>query len=209
MPKVPASPREVETIRENMILEAVSLINEAGFPSFSMRRLGDRLGIAAKTIYNYFSDKDELYLKILTHGFDKLMLEMTEASAAHKNPYRQLSAMAHAYVNFGLKNPHHYNILFSLDVPKFIDYVGTKHEELADHQNRSALRVAELTRIVLTEVIKKNRKLKVRDTDFLLMQVWSTLHGIISLFNSRVTLEVGEFEGIIDQLVEDALVKFK
>jgi len=209
MPKAPASPGEIENIRDNMIHEAVSLINETGFSNFSMRKLGSRLGIAAKTIYNYFTDKDELYLMILTRGFDVLLETMEKAKEESRTPYQQLRAMARAYVSFGLENPHHYNILFSLDVPKYTDYVGTRHEELADTQNRSALKVAVLTREVMVTGARKSRGVKMKDIDHHLMHIWSTLHGIVSLLNSRVTLEVGDFTTSVDRLVDDTVVMFK
>ena len=209
MPKPPATRDEIESIRANMIREAVSLINEVGFSNFSMRRLGSRLGIAAKTIYNYFADKDELYLMVLTRGFEDLLAAMEQARKKKKNAFEELHAMAAAYVQFGLENPHHYNILFSLDVPKYIDYIGTRHEELADFQNRQALRVAALAREVIVSTVKKSRKMKLRDIDRHLMGLWSTLHGIVSLANSRVTLEVGDFPGSLEAIISDAIAPFK
>lgn len=209
MPKPPATPEEIESIRGNMIREAVSLINEEGFPQFSMRRLGSRLGIAAKTIYNYFADKDELYLMILTSGFDELLAAMEKARRERKPPLEQLFDMAMAYVRFGLDNPHHYNILFSLDVPKYIDYVGTRHEALADQQNRQALQVAALAREVMVQAARKSRKVKMKNLDRHLMGLWSTLHGIVSLASSRVTLEVGDFTGSLEAIVREAVDQFK
>ncbi len=209
MPKAPATPREVENIRQNIIREAVSLINDAGFAGFSMRKLGARLGIAAKTIYNYFADKDELYLKVVTRGFEDLFDAMRTARETEKDPHRQLRAMAHTYVRFGIESPHYYNILFSLDVPKYSDYLGSRHEKLADFQNQTALQIARLTGEVIERCFQKKKRLRGRDPAYAMMQVWSTLHGIVSLYNSRVTLEVGEFEPIIERLVDDAVSIFK
>ena len=209
MPKAPASPEQIETIKENIIQEAVSLINEIGFSNFSMRKLGTHLGIAAKTIYNYFSDKDELYLKVLTKGFEMLHLTMEETVTQDMSPFEVLRAMAHGYVRFGLENSHHYTILFSMDVPKYRDYVGTNHEKLAESQNRSALEVAVATRKAILKAVRINKQIKDEDLDYLLMQVWSTLHGIVSLYSSRVTLEVGAFEHVIPRMVDDAIAVFK
>jgi AcrR family transcriptional regulator len=86
MPKIPAPPEVVSSIRENIIMEAAALINEVGYSDFSMRRLGSRLGVAAKTIYNYFTDKDELYLLIVTKGFEILFHRFQEAYSATDDP---------------------------------------------------------------------------------------------------------------------------
>ncbi|MBN1533454.1 MAG: TetR/AcrR family transcriptional regulator [Spirochaetes bacterium] len=205
MPKAPATPEEVESVKNRIIDESISLINEIGFSNFSMRKLGNRLGVAAKTIYNYFSDKDELYLKVLMRGFDILYRDMAAASRSHRDPRGRLRAMARAYVRFGLDNPHYYNVLFNLDLPRFSDYVGTGHETLADLQNRAALRVAVLTREVMAGIPGVRSRRGSKGIDYLLMRLWSSLHGVVSLTNSRVTLEVGDFTKAIDRIVDDAV----
>jgi AcrR family transcriptional regulator len=63
MPKAPRKPEEVEAERQRILAEALSIIAESGYEGLTMRRLGQRLGVAAKTIYNYFESKDEVYLQ--------------------------------------------------------------------------------------------------------------------------------------------------
>ena len=205
MAKPPATKAEIEKTRERIIKESISLINESGFTGFSMRRLGTRLGVAAKTIYNYFADKDELYLNVLSKGFFALKQRMVAAQKDHLLPQDQLRAMAHAYVAYGLENPNYYTVLFSMDLPRFVDYVGTRHEALADAQNQAALGVAALTREVLLQV--RDPGALPEEVDYRLMQLWSVLHGIISLKNSRVTMEVGRFETGIRRMVDDAVAQ--
>lgn len=209
MSKTPAKPEEVDKIKSRMIAESISLINEIGFSNFSMRKLGDRLGIAAKTIYNYFTDKDELYLHVLLRGFYILHKNMEDASLLHREPSRQLHAMAHAYVQFGLENSHYYNVLLSLDLPRFQDYVGTKHEKLAYFQNQSAIKIVELTGFIIDKIINKKFRKGKKNTDYLLLQLWSRLHGIVSLSNNRITLEVGDFKSVIRQMVDDAVADIR
>jgi len=52
MPKVARSQEDREIIREKILDEALGLISESGFSSFSMRKLASRLGMTATTIYN-------------------------------------------------------------------------------------------------------------------------------------------------------------
>ena len=209
MPKVPAPPDVVESIRENIIREAAALINDAGYSNFSMRKLGARLGIAAKTIYNYFTDKDELYLLIVTKGFEMLFDRFKAAYDSRENPYGRLRAMARAYIDFGFENPHLYAIMFSMGTPKYMDYKGTKHEKLAGSQNATALRTAEISEKVLGELSRRNPRLRKSDSNYQLMRLWSVLHGIVSLHQSRVTLEVGDFDDSIERMIDDALECFR
>jgi len=205
MPKIPAPPEVVSSIRENIIMEAAALINEVGYSDFSMRRLGSRLGVAAKTIYNYFTDKDELYLLIVTKGFEILFYRFQEAYSATDDPFARLRAMARAYIDYGIENPHLYSIMFSMGTPKYADYVGTRHEKLAESQNLTALRSAELAERVLREIANRGPGTGAEDANYRLMYVWSTLHGIVSLSLSRVTLEVGDFSRYIDRMIDDTL----
>lgn len=46
--------------RELITEAALSLVDEIGFDRFSMRRLAERLGVQAASIYSHFASKDEL-----------------------------------------------------------------------------------------------------------------------------------------------------
>lgn len=62
-------------ISEDRILEASwELLGEEGIEKFSMRRLADRLGIQAPSLYWYFKSKQDLYQR-LANQVSKIILE--------------------------------------------------------------------------------------------------------------------------------------
>ncbi|MFD2371515.1 TetR/AcrR family transcriptional regulator [Brevibacillus sp. GCM10020057] len=62
-------------ISEDKILEASwELLGEEGIEKFSMRRLADRLGIQAPSLYWYFKSKQQLYLR-LANQVSRIILE--------------------------------------------------------------------------------------------------------------------------------------
>ncbi|MFB5269379.1 TetR/AcrR family transcriptional regulator [Paenibacillus enshidis] len=62
-------------ISEDKILEASwELLGEGGIEKFSMRRLADRLGIQAPSLYWYFKSKQNLYQR-LANQISKIILE--------------------------------------------------------------------------------------------------------------------------------------
>ncbi|MCZ8517868.1 MULTISPECIES: TetR/AcrR family transcriptional regulator [Paenibacillus] len=62
-------------ISEDKILEASwELLGEEGIEKFSMRRLADRLGIQAPSLYWYFKSKQDLYQR-LANQVSKMILE--------------------------------------------------------------------------------------------------------------------------------------
>ncbi len=208
MPKAPAGSEVVEAIRERILKEALFIINKDGYANLSMRKLALRLGFTAKTIYNYYSNKDELYLMVLIKGFQELTKQFRVAYLSSENPVEKMRSAVHAYVRWGIKNKHYYNIMFSMDTPKYTDYVGTKMEGVADQQNRIALQVAEIGTAILTEVALYNGSISTDEVPYRLLHVWSTLHGMVSLYISRVTLEVWDLQGAIDRILEEALRPF-
>lgn len=208
MPKAPAGPEVVEATRERILKEALFIINKDGYSNLSMRKLALRLGFTAKTIYNYYSNKDELYLMVLTKGFQELAEQFRAAYLSSKNPVEKMRSALNAYVRWGIENKHYYNIMFSMDTPKYADYVGTKMEGIADRQNRIALQVAEIGTAIITEVALYNGRISPDEVPYRLLHVWSTLHGMVSLYISRVTLEVWDLQGAMDRILEEVLQPF-
>lgn len=202
MPKAPATQEEVEAVRGRILEEALSIINAEGYANLSMRKLALRLGFTAKTIYNYYSNKDELYLMALIEGFGDMVQDFRAACRACAEPVEKLRALAQAYVRWGIANKHSYNIMFSMDTPKYSDYIGTPMEPVAERQNLVALQLAEIATAVLSEAAAA-RHLPAGEIPHRLLQFWSTLHGLVSLSISRVTLEVGDVEAAMPWLIEE------
>ncbi|MFC5406491.1 TetR/AcrR family transcriptional regulator [Cohnella soli] len=62
-------------ISEDKIVEASwALLGEEGIEKFSLRRLADRLGIQAPSLYWYFKSKQDLYQRLANH-VSKMILE--------------------------------------------------------------------------------------------------------------------------------------
>ena len=125
MPRTARQQVEIDEVKNSILDCALAIIVEEGYESFTMRKLGSCLGCAAKTIYNYFDSKEEIYLRLLIKGFEKLNSAADEAIEGVADPLERLQILADTYIQFGLQNGHYYNIMFSWDVPKYMSYVGT------------------------------------------------------------------------------------
>jgi AcrR family transcriptional regulator len=209
MSKPPASPKVIETVRESILKEALAIINQYGYDDLSMRKLASRLGFSAKTIYNYYSNKDEIYLMALIRGFEALTGEFQTAYASSKNPLKKLEAVLRAYVRWGIENKHYYNIMFIMNTPKYSDYTGTKMEAIADRQNKMGLQLPHIGATILKEVAAYNGSIRPDEIPFRLLHIWSTLHGMVSLYISRVTLEVGDLQEVMDRILREVMRPFK
>lgn len=78
-------------ISEDKILEASwELLEEGGIEKFSMRRLADRLGIQAPSLYWYFKSKQNLYQR-LANQVSKVILEEFQSEGDWKEQLMELA----------------------------------------------------------------------------------------------------------------------
>ncbi len=206
MPKPIRSPQEVETVKNDILTTALKLMCDDGFDALSMRKLAARLKMTAANIYNYYENKDDLYLAIQTRGF-QMLVDRFESIYSSDQPTREkLHAMMHAYLKFGIGNPDYYEIMFSRNTPKYADYKGTPMEPTAFIEKQTALKVSEITTRTIMALYDENEAISEAEALYRTIVVWSTLHGVVNLFNSRVLQEVEEAsEELIDRLFKDLM----
>lgn len=180
------SPEEIKKYKDKILTTALGMITKNGFENFSMRKLAAKLNITATTIYNYYSSKDEIYLYILIHGFDRLYGVLLDAYELHSDADDKIKGFIKAYIEFGIKNANYYDLMYTWDVPKFNDYVGRKEEVVAQAQLEAALRNASIWEKVYDDLSAENTAFKPEDKWFHLAKIWASAHGIVSLYNSKV-----------------------
>jgi len=209
MPKITRSNEEIDRVRLSILESALKLFVEEGFSKFSMRKLASSVGMTAANIYNYYSGKDELYLKIQTRGFEILHEAVNKIYNSGMLPADKLKKMAYAYVEFGTKNPEYYDIMFSRNTPKYSDYLGTGMEPAASIEKQTAMKVASIATRAIKDVINVNRCFKSSDAEFRMIYLWSTLNGVVNLCNSRVLDEVSkDTDKISRRIISELMIPF-
>lgn len=186
MPKPQRRPEEIEAVKDEILGQALALLAEDGYDGFSMRKLAARLGIAAKTIYNYYRNQDELYLCILTRGFEDLRAAFEAAARRHDTPEARLKAAAEAYVAFGLDHPNLYNLMFTWHVPKFNDYVGTPVEPIAQAELETALGCPAYFIALMADCLPPDSGIDEKTLQDEMILVWAPLHGFVAGINNTL-----------------------
>jgi AcrR family transcriptional regulator len=148
-----------------------------------MRKLSERCGYTAPTIYHHFGDKAGLVAAAVEQRFRQVH-DLLMAIPREGDPARYLDAVARAFVRFALENPEHYRLL---TMPG-IEPGSVPSAEAAREVVKEAL--AELAR---------EGTLATNDIDAAYETTWAMLHGVISL---RLQLPAYEFS---DQMIELAL----
>ena len=190
MPKNPRSESDINAVKEIIRDAALEIIMKDGFNALSMRKIGSRTSMTAANIYNYFSNKDEIYLSIQQKGFEILHSRFAEININNDDPMTKLQKMIRTYIDFGIDNPDIYEVMFTRNTPKYVDYIGTKTETAAKQEKETALLLIEEATKLIETFISKNPEFSVPDIRYRVIQVWTALHGVVSLFNSRVLQEV-------------------
>ncbi len=186
MPKAARSEKEIEAVKEEILAQAVDMIIADGYNGLSMRKLAGRLGIAAKTIYNYFTSKDELYLAVVGRGYTELYNACVNACEGVKDPVDRLGAIAGVYLEYGLENANFYNLMFTWHVPKYGDYLGTDLEGMATEQLLDSIRLYNLLLRTVEEATSSGEPMAGEDARFHVIYFWSLLHGYIAGYNNTM-----------------------
>jgi AcrR family transcriptional regulator len=202
---------ELEQVRMRILDAALSIIIKEGFDALTMRKLASRIGMTAPNIYNYFSSKDELYISIVIRGFEMLHNNLKAAYQSYEDPLSRALSLTNAYMNFGIENSAHYEIMFSRATPKYNDYVGTPYEKLSAMEYRISMEIAQLAMKAVSELMGGDVSPEDDGVVQNVIRIWSTLHGMVSLFNSQIIGYVARdaksvYEKIIDNLVKSIVI---
>src|SRR5690242_10330359 len=91
-----------------IVAAARELLELEGPSGLSMRRVADRLGIKAPSIYKHLPDKEALEAALIAEGFAEQAEEFERALARGGEP---LVALARAYRAFAHDHPHLYRLM--------------------------------------------------------------------------------------------------
>ena len=112
MPKKPFTPEEVAAQRQRIMDSASKVMADVGFHHLSMRKLASQLGMTASNIYNYFPNKEVLFIQTRLRGFDIFFAEMNEQMGSAVNAEQALQQFARLLIGFAQQNPGYYQMMF-------------------------------------------------------------------------------------------------
>jgi len=158
--------RHREESRRIILDAAESLLVERGLDAFSMRRLAQRCGCTAPTLYHYFRDKPSLIHALLEERLRHLVAELRRVSPS-QDPGDRVRAMCVSFARFGLRHPSHYRLLAMNRGPDSVD-------PPAGEEARRLLAGP-------LEALAERGGLAPEAFDALRLGLWSLLHGFILL----------------------------
>jgi AcrR family transcriptional regulator len=103
-----SSAAELSPRAREIAAAARALLDEEGADALTMRRVADRLGIRAPSLYKHFAGKEALEAEIISQGFAESAGVFEAAVAGSADP---LGSLASAYRAFALERPHLYRLM--------------------------------------------------------------------------------------------------
>lgn len=176
-------------VRRVILDAAESILVEVGYEGFSVRKLVERCGYSAPTLYHHFGDKKGLIDALLEERLGRLVVELRGVPQSD-DPVENMRALARAFALFALENPTHYRLLTQPRAEE-VDPVPSGEEA-------NAIMAAPL------EEMAARGMLVHPDLELVRQSIWVQIHGLVSL--PPVRPDIDWSEELLDQTI-DALMR--
>jgi AcrR family transcriptional regulator len=180
-----AQPYHHVNLRKTLLDAAVALIGEVGPRSFTLREVARRAGVSHNAPYRHFPSKDDLLAAVAEEGFERLTAVIRKTMAPGRSPLQRLELCGCGYVDFALRWPHHFLVMF--DLPPAANDCSPAH---IAGQNAFQVLLDSVT------AAQQSGDLAPGDPMPLAWTAWSLVHGIAKLsisgnlpLGNRATLE--------------------
>jgi AcrR family transcriptional regulator len=165
-----------DELRERILDAARELFVAEGVERVSMRKIADKIGYTATTLYHHFPDKKAMLLAVceadflaLRRGFQRL--------ARIPDPLERLRRLGAAYVEFALKHPAHYRLMF---MTPDLHQMNLENRNLRKG-NPDQDAYAFLRQNVASAIEAGHFRAEYQDADLVAQIMWSGVHGVVAL----------------------------
>ncbi|TGL72657.1 TetR/AcrR family transcriptional regulator [Leptospira levettii] len=155
-------------LKNSIIKSCHKLLQKKGMADFTLREVANLSGVSHAAVYRHFQHKDEVLEILSAIGFDRLASLQKKVAKDKKNPDEYFVKLGLVYIQFALKNPNYYKLMFQ-----------TKREKESKQLKQSKLK----SYAVLVHGCRfylKAKKRKENHRSFALMS-WSLVHGFSNL----------------------------
>ena len=156
-----------------LILSAAhDIFKEKGYDGLNIRSIAERIEYSPATIYLYYKDKNEIFFALQYEAAAAKRDHLLPATSI-EDPWERLIEFGRLYVDFGLKHPDWYDLLFLTRAPM----------EHLENQDCWTLGMATHAFFVETvEACVAARYFKSTDSATIAYTLWCHAHGLVSLF---------------------------
>ncbi len=123
----------MDTINEMRILQAAhELFYTRGYRSATIKDLADKLGMSKKTIYQYFSSKEEIATAVVYETMKKIGELMDKSEFTQSNP---LIVLRENFIN-SKDEFLRFSPLFLMDIEKYLPLLAVKYKQFREERKK-------------------------------------------------------------------------
>jgi AcrR family transcriptional regulator len=146
-----------------------------GYEAVTMREIAKRVEYTPTAIYFHFKDKESLLRELCREDFQTLAQYLHRIGRI-ADPIERVKKMGLAYIEFGLKYPHHYRLQFM--TPSLKPYL----EETGITKGNPDQDAYAFLQHSVSEAMKAGRfRPDLKDPELLAQVFWTAVHGLVSL----------------------------
>jgi AcrR family transcriptional regulator len=179
--------------RAEILSAALHIIQTSGVEHLSMRTIAKHLNCSVASPYAHFKNQEEIIQALLYSGEQKLTSDLNTARASSKNPFEQITAIAHTYWQFSLENRGLHKLMFSSG--------GGLHKKLFPAP--SSYRV--FLQTVRDGLIKESSEMPRPRYNSIARTMWAWMYGLLVL---QMT-DILDREKLKQDPVEEGMLVFK
>jgi AcrR family transcriptional regulator len=136
---------------EQTLLAAHGLFAERGYAAVKMDEIAAAVGVTKPLLYNYFGNKEQLYIACMERAGDALTQTVADALGATASPGDALSAGVHAFFAFLDSDRAAWAVLFDETLPQS----GDVADRVAEYRGQI---IATVSGILLAQLAKHQRE---------------------------------------------------
>ena len=172
-------------LRSELLRTSRELLDEAGPSALSMREVARRAGCTHQAPYHYFANREAILAALVCEGFDELAdrLAVAHDGRGSADLHAVLVASGNAYVEFALRHPGVFRVMFRPDVCD-----PERFPEVVQAGQRARRELARLAKAVMGDGAQVEAE----------VLIWSGVHGLASLLLDGPL--AGEFSSMEDRI---------
>jgi len=191
--------QNIEDMKASILEAANELFIKEGYEHTTLRKIAKKIDYNQATIYNYYSNKEEIFYELQRRAFVNFYEEFNELRESKIKGYEKFKWMGRKYINYALKHPEEYKLMFILKKPM-------EAAERLDPEWKIGAKNYELLKEVIRECIDEG-SLQLDHVESGAYMVWSFVHGLVSLVIMDRCQMIPEVD--IDFLVKQAHMTFE
>ena len=191
-------------LRAAILAAARELFNEEGYEATTMRKIAEHIGYSATAIYRHFPDKHSILTELCHSDFAALGASFGSVMA-EPEPVKRLALLGKGYIDFGLRFPNHYRLMFmtrkvAAPLPLSQETSGKFVRKGDPSSDAYAALIHTVREVMATGILRP----ELTDPEAVAQILWACLHGLVSLYLDHCNDEWVDWRSI-QQLTDETL----